>query len=93
MKEAFRALTKDDILQPSISNHDFGSANVRADDVGYNIYVFQLQYQQIFAASQPLKVEFKSDVIVPIDINGYALVLTNRLLSVSSDGQKHFDVI
>ena len=35
-KEAFRALTKDDILQPYISDVDCKSSNVRADDVGYN---------------------------------------------------------
>ena len=33
VKEAFRALTKDDILQPYISENDFRSSNVRADDV------------------------------------------------------------
>ena len=35
IKEAFRASTKDDILQPYISDDDFRSFNVRADDVGY----------------------------------------------------------
>ena len=33
-KEAFRASTKDDILQPYTSNHDFRSSNVGADDFG-----------------------------------------------------------
>ena len=41
-KEAFRTLTKDDILQPYISDDDFRSSNVRADDVGYNFYVFDI---------------------------------------------------
>ena len=40
IKEAFKALTKDDILQPYISEEDFRSSNIRADDVGYNLYVF-----------------------------------------------------
>ena len=40
IKEPFRALTKVDILQPYISDHDFRSSNVRADDIGYNLYVF-----------------------------------------------------
>ena len=35
IKEAFRALTRNDILQSNISDHDFRSSNVRADDVGY----------------------------------------------------------
>ena len=30
---------------------------------------------------------------VPAGIYGYVLVLTNKLDSISSDGQKHFDSI
>ena len=55
IKEAVRALTKDDILQPYISDDDFRSSNVRADDVDYNLYVFDIRYQKKFAASQPMK--------------------------------------
>ena len=92
IKEAFRHLTKDIILQSYISDDDSSSTNVRADDVGYNLYVFEIRYQQNFTASQPIKVEFKFDGVVPIDINAYALVLTNKLLSISSDGNRHFDL-
>ena len=38
--EAFRVLTKDDILQPDKCEDDFRSSNIRADDVGYKLYVF-----------------------------------------------------
>ena len=93
IKEAFRALTKDDILQPNISEADFRRSNVAANDVGYNLYIFDIRYQENFTNSQPIKVEFKFDGVVPNDINGYALVLTNKLLSISSDGQRHFDLI
>ena len=93
IKEAFRALTKDDILQPYISEADFRSSNAAANDVGYNLYVFDIRYQKDFTNSQPIKVEFKFDGVVPNDINGYALVLTNKLVSISSDGQRHFDLI
>ena len=92
IKEAFKALTKDDILQPFISEDDFRSSNVRADDVGYNLCVFDLRYQKNLTASQPIEVEFKFDGVVLNDINGYALVL-NKLVSISSDGQRHFDLI
>ena len=34
IKEVFRALTKNDILQTYIIDHDFRSSNDRADDVG-----------------------------------------------------------
>ena len=47
----------------------------------------------MFSNSQPIKIEFKFEGVVPNDINGYALVLTNKLVSISSDGQRHFDLI
>ena len=93
IKEASKALTKDHILQPYISEEDFRASNVRAADVGYNLYVFDIRYQKNNTASQPIKVEFKFDGVVPNNVNGYALVLTNKLVSISSDGQRHFDLI
>ena len=93
IKEAFRALAKDDILQPYITEEDFRTSNVRAADVGFNLYVFDIRYQKNYTASQPIKVEFKFDGVVPNNVNGYALVLTNKLVSISSDGQRHFDLI
>ena len=93
IEEAFKALTKDDILQPYISEEDFRTSNVRAADVGYNLYVFDIRYQKNYNASQPIKVKFKFDGVVPNDVNGYTLVLTNKLVSSSSDGQRHFDLI
>ena len=78
IEEAFRASTKDDILQPYISEEDFRTSNVRAADVGYNLYVFDIRYQKNYTASQQIKVEFKFDGVVPNNVNGYALVLTNN---------------
>ena len=57
IKEAFRALTKVDILQPYISEADFRKSNVAANDIGYNLYVFDTRYQKNFTNSQPIKVE------------------------------------
>ena len=74
IKEAFKALTKDDTLQPYISEEDFRSSDIAANDVGYNLYVFDIRYQQYYTASQPNKVEFKFNGIVPNDVNGNALV-------------------
>ena len=91
IEKKLRLLTKDDILQPYKSDQDFRSSNIRVDDVRYNLYVFGVKYQQIFTASQPSKVEFKSDGVVLIDINGYALILTYKMLFVDCDGQRHFD--
>ena len=91
IKEAFKALTKDNLLQPYISEQDFRSSN-DGNNIGYNIYAFDIRYQKNFESSQPIKVEFKFDGVVPAGIYGYALVLTNKLISISSDGQRMFDL-
>ena len=88
----FRALTKDDILQPYISDHDFRSSN-DGDNIGYNIYTFDIRYQKNFESAQPIKVEFRFDGVVQAGIYGYALVLTHKRISISSDGQRHSDLM
>ena len=47
IKEAFRALTKDSILQPYISENDSRSSNVGDDgnEIGFNIHAFDIRYQ------------------------------------------------
>ena len=90
VKEVFRALAKDDILEPHVSDHDSRSLNVRADDVGYRLYVFKVKCQEIFTASQPFNVEIMFLGLVPNDVNGYALVLTNKSIPISGDVQRRF---
>ena len=91
VKEAFKALTKYNLLQPYISDADFRSSN-DGNNIGYNIYAFDIRYQKNFESSQPIKIEFKFDGVVHAGIYGYALVLTNRLISISSDGHRMFDL-
>ena len=91
IKEVFRALTKGDILKPYITEDDFGSSN-NNNDIGYNIYAFDIRYQKNFENAQPVKVELKFSENIPAGISGYALVLTNRLISITSDGQRMFDL-
>ena len=91
LKEAFKALTKDDIVKPYITEDDFRSSN-ESNNFGYNIYVFDIRYQKNFENAQPVKVEFKFSENIPVGIYGYALVLTNRFASISSDGQRMFDL-
>ena len=86
IKEAFRALTKDNITQSIISLDIFRSSNIRVDDAGYILYVFDKRYEQKFTASQPVKVECKFIGVVPNDVNGYALVILSKLFSIGSDG-------
>ena len=91
VEKAFRALTKDNILQPFISQDDFRSSN-DGDKNGYSIHSFDKRYQKNFESGQSVKVEFKLDGVVLAGIYGYALVLTNRLVSISSDEQRKFDL-
>ena len=92
IKEAFKAITQDDILQPYIPEHDFRSSN-DGDNIGYGLYALDIRYQKNYESSQPIKVEFKFDGVVPASLYGYALVLTKRLVSISSDGQRMFDLV
>ena len=91
-KEAFKALTKGDILQPYVSDLDFGSSN-NVDNIGYSLYVFDIRYQKKLESAQPIKVEYNFDGVVPAGIYNYALVLTNKLISMSRDVSRHFDLI
>ena len=73
IKEAFRALTEDDIPQPHLSAHNFRSANAKdaGEDKYYvclNLFVFDIRYQTDFTVAQPIKVENKFDVFVPANI-------------------------
>ena len=52
-----------------------------------------MKYQKNIEKAQPIKVEFKFSENVPAGIYGYALLVTNNLVSISSDGQRHFDLI
>ena len=53
-KEASSDLTKDDILKPYISDHDFRSSN-ECIFVGYNFYVLDTRYQKISQFLNQLK--------------------------------------
>ena len=81
IKEAFRALSKDDILKPYISDSGFRSTN-DGNSIGINLYVFDLRNQKNFESAQPIKVEFIFDAVIAAGIYGYALVLTNKLISI-----------
>ena len=63
------------------------------NDDGCNLHVFDIRYQKKLERTQPKKVECKFLEDGPSRIYGYALVLTNKLVSISSDVQRHFDLI
>ena len=79
-----KAFTKDCILQPYVSNQDFRSSN-EGDDTGYKLYVFPLRYQEDFIANQPIKKESYFDGVVPTEIDGYALVLRDKMVSINTE--------
>ena len=91
IKEVFKALTKDDILQPLKSEDDFRSSN-EGNIIGYITYAFDKRDLKNFENAAPVKVEFKFSENIPAGIFGYALVLTNRLVSITNDGQRKFDL-
>ena len=90
-KEASGALTKDINPKPFISDQDFEHSN-EGNDLSYKLYVFDVRCQKDLESAQPIKVEFKFSENIPAGIFGYPLVLTNKLVIISSDGQRHFDL-
>ena len=74
------------LLNPFIDLHKFRT--------NYNFYVFDLSKQKDPIRSQPIRLEFKFNAAIDVaDYIAYALVLTPKLISFSSDGQRHFDLL
>ena len=74
------------LLNPFIDLHKFRT--------NYNFYVFDLSKQNDYIASQPIRLEFKVNAALDVaHYIAYALVLTPKLRSISSDGQRHFDLL
>ena len=69
IKEIFKTLTKDNILQPYITEYDFRSSN-DGDNIGYNVHSFDIRYQKKIEKGQPVKVDFKLEGVVPAGIYG-----------------------
>ena len=74
------------LLNPFIDLHKFRTK--------YPLFVFDLSKQRDIIASQTIRLEFKFNAAIDVaDYIAYALVLTPKLISISSDGQRHFDLI
>ena len=85
----FRHLANDNILQPYITQKDFVTSNNYPDgNPGYNLYVFYFRHHQDYSSDQPKKARFDFRLTVPAATNliGYALLLTKKKISISSDG-------
>ena len=91
----FRHLAKDNILQPFITQKDFITIYYPDANPGYNLYAFDIHHHQDYSSAQLNKVRFDFRPAIPVStiLIGYALLLTNKLVSVSSDGQRQFDLV
>ena len=71
-------------IKPFINHRKFKSS--------YRIYVFDNRYQSDHIGPQPIQVNFKFSAEVA-DVICHALVLTRKVISVNSDGNKMVDII
>ena len=71
-------------IKPYINHRTFKS--------NYRIYVFDTRYQRGHIGPQPIQLNFKFSAAVA-DVICHALVLTRKVISVNSDGNKMVDII
>ena len=71
-------------IKPYINHRTFKSS--------YRIYVFDTRYQRDHIGPQPIQLNFKFSAAVA-DVICHALVLTTKVISVNSDGNKMVDII
>ena len=71
-------------IKPHINQRTFKSS--------YRIYVFDTRYQSDHIGPQPIQLNFKFSAAVA-DVICHALVLTRKVISVNSDGNKMVDII
>ena len=92
----FRYIAKENILQGYLTQIVIKtSKNYPGGNPGYNLHGFDIRHHQDFVTAQPNKVWFDFSRAVPAatSLIRYALLLTNKLVSVSGDGQTHFDLV
>ena len=66
---------------------------VNGNDFDYNLYIFDKRCQKNLESAQSINVELSLSKNIPAGKSGYALALTNKLVSISSDGQRHFVLV
>ena len=91
----FRHLAQDNILQPKITQKGFiTSFNNPQDNLGYNLHVFDIRQHQDFSSAQPIEIrfDFRSPIEAAANLIGYAIFLTNKMISIISDRQRQFDL-
>ena len=71
-------------IKPYINHRTFKSS--------YRIYVFDARYQSDHIGPQPIQLNFEFIAAVA-DVICHALVLTRKVISVNSDGNKMVDIV
>ena len=71
-------------ITPYINHRTFKSS--------YTIYVFDYRYQRDHIGPQPIQLNFKFSAAFA-DVICHALVLTRKVISVNSDGNKMVDIV
>ena len=90
--EAFKEIVKFNknynALPPNIKPY----INHRTFKSSYRIYVFDTRYQNDHIGPHPIQLNFKFSAAVA-DVICHAVVLTRKVISVNSDGNKMVDII
>ena len=92
----FKHFAKDIILQPFFTQEVFITSNYyREGNPGYNLHIFDVRHHQDFSSAQPVKVRFEFRPAVPAatKLIWCTLLLTNKLVPVSSNVKRRFDFI
>ena len=92
----FRHLAKDSILQSYIKQIDFITPNEYPDDNPvYNFFGVDIRHHQDYSSAQPIKVKLELRPTVPAATNliGYASLLTNKKISISSNERRQFGLL
>ena len=66
--------------------------NHRTFKINYRIHVFDTRYQSDHIGPRPIQLNFKFGAAVA-DVICHALVLTSKVTSVNSDGNKNVDIV
>ena len=82
----YRQHSQTNLLNPVIDLNEFRTS--------FNFFVYKLSKRKGHIARQHIRIKFKFIAAIDVfDYIAYALVLTPKLTSVSSDGRRHFDFI
>ena len=90
--EAFKEIVSFNKDYNGLPNNRKPYINHRIFKSNYRIYVFDTRYESYHIGPQPIQLSFKFRAAVA-DVICHALVLTRKVISVNSDGNKMVDIV